>query len=288
MALSDEIPVITAEYNFGLSRMFSQENDIKVFIEDSLLANLYVLVVNKLFPNIKLEKVFPLFNKTKVIEYALNNQNHSDEIYIVDNDFDEFLNKKLDLPNLFYLDRYSVENFFLDKFSIVEFIKSENIQLDTEKILDDLNYTESIEKILDLCTDIVYAHFIVIKYGLPIESTGSSILKYIETNGDLRKKEPIFSDYKSEIEFHLKTIDGRFTYNSKLNEAKTELPLQVYNQKERNISGKYLLTLLQYHCFQIFRTRKVRHPQFMYRIAKESDLNSFENVKIQIQTYLDS
>ena len=138
---ANHIPIKTDGYLFAQDIFYTQFNDIKFFIEDTESENLYLIILSKLFPKIKLENIFSLGGKINVIDHANENKNIKNHIYLVDKDFDDLLNKMISLPALFYLERYEIENYFIESEAIIKFIISmkPRIKLEKKSVIKDLD-----------------------------------------------------------------------------------------------------------------------------------------------------
>ena len=87
---------------------------------------LYYIIVKKLFPEIEFNRIFTLNGKVSVIEKAEKSKKKRNRVFIIDKDFDDLLGiMRTDLPNLFYLTRYSIENFYFEDNSILMLIISQ-------------------------------------------------------------------------------------------------------------------------------------------------------------------
>ena len=106
----ESFPSFSVGYRDAQSVFYEQFNDVDFFVEDEEQENFYYSILNKLFPGVQIEKITPLRGKPHVIQHAKNNHAKRKSVYIVDKDFDDLLGKIYKQPNLFYLDKYSIEN----------------------------------------------------------------------------------------------------------------------------------------------------------------------------------
>jgi hypothetical protein len=111
------------QYKGQSYKLFDDYNDIHLFVEDAGFENLYISLFNK--HGVRLENVFSKNGKESIVRAAKACKD-TKCVYLVDRDWDDFLNKLLPLKNLVYLDRYSIENYLVDYDSLVGIIVSEN------------------------------------------------------------------------------------------------------------------------------------------------------------------
>src|SRR4051812_24509150 len=110
ISATDSLPIKTEAFLRGMDVLYFGFNDIEFYVEDEDQENLYLAIFKRLFPGVKLEKIFPLGGKKNVRDEARLHVGNKKKVFVVDKDFDDLLGRKLSLPNLFYLDRYSIEN----------------------------------------------------------------------------------------------------------------------------------------------------------------------------------
>src|SRR6476620_3681297 len=121
----ESIPRKTESYLFAESVFFEQFNKVEFFFEDEKREELYYVILRKLFPDVQFQKIFCLNGKDSVIEKAETSKNKKKRIFIIDKDFDDLLGiVRHDLPNLFYLQKYSIENYYFEEEAIRMFIIS--------------------------------------------------------------------------------------------------------------------------------------------------------------------
>ena len=93
---------------------YTDFNDVSIFVEDQDKENLYFCLLRSSIPNLRIEKIFPLGGKGPCLEHLRANPDPSLCAYIVDKDWDDLLGVIVPHPNLIYLDRHSIESYFLD------------------------------------------------------------------------------------------------------------------------------------------------------------------------------
>jgi hypothetical protein len=281
---ADSIPMRSQKGLQGQDILWTQFNDISFFIEDNLQENLYFQILKKLFPNIKLSKIFPLGGKEFVIEKAKKYINNKKKIFIVDNDFDEILKAKETLPNIFYLQRYCIENYLFEQNAIYELVREENPKIKSSELkskFDISNFTNECSTILSELS----AHFFLImkfKLGLKflkIEPYRDCDLKSVPKEIKRSCVEPFYL----EVETALKLKNSRLKYSRQLT-----LAMKHFNESKLliNTPGKYLVNLLRIYLKNSFNFTQCSTDTFIYRLFKNCKLNSLTYLKEAIDLYI--
>lgn len=284
ISVLDSIPKRSLRAKGNLDLIWAQFNELNFFIEDEYKENFYLNLFKKLYPAIKLEKVFGLGGKKYVKQSARDKINSKKDIHIVDLDFDHLLNKIEVLPNLFYLERYSIENYLIERGAIIEFIKEEKTTLKDSEIDMKFNLEASLNDIYDVIWRLSACFFIIHKFSL-----GTEYFK-IEVNRDFNLsdrpytiKNQFISNYYEEVEAALKLKKPRMSFERQLKLA------QRYFKKSDilvNIPGKYLMNLIKYIVVRNFELRSLHTDNFNYRVGKNCDLLSLSFLKSNIDKFL--
>lgn len=279
------LPTLTDSFLKGQDLLYKQFNDIEFYIEDSEQENLYFQILKKIFPDIKFEKIFPLNGKKNVKDDCLLNSGNKRKIYIVDKDFDHILNKIDELPNLFYLNGYSIENLLICKFAIYELIKERFPKLKKNNIDDLYSHSNLVKKIS--CLKELATIFVVIQefeLGEPYYNINTT--RDFNINKDFSYRGSFISDYKNRIELTLKNIDKRYTLNAKTkihNKHFSNFKLQI-----KNIPGKHLICLIN----DLLKSKNLIHQysidSLTYKLAKEADVSNFDDLQNRILQYIDN
>ncbi|MCW8308199.1 DUF4435 domain-containing protein [Acidiphilium sp. PA] len=124
-------------------------NEFYFYVEDADQENLYFVILKAIFPELIFEKIFPLGGKPSVLAHAKECGANSlqKRVYILDKDFDDLLNKKEDIKGLFYLDRFCIENFFLQEEAMVEIVVESDPKIGREEVRRNLRLEKTISEI---------------------------------------------------------------------------------------------------------------------------------------------
>lgn len=127
-----------------VSTFLTYRNDVDIYTEDELKDKEFykVLFMRLLDREIKINDITPLGSRDTVIERCKNEpENGRKKIFIIDGDV-TFIHGK-DVPtlkNLFVLDAYCIENYVIDKDSVVNFIYLNCAKKAKEEIIEDVQF----------------------------------------------------------------------------------------------------------------------------------------------------
>ncbi|SDK58981.1 Protein of unknown function [Pedobacter sp. ok626] len=280
----DSIPTRSVRAKGNLDLIWTQFNDLNFFIEDEYKENFYLNLFRKLYPTIRLEKVFGLGGKKYVKQSARDKVNSKKDIHIVDLDFDHLLNSIEVLPNLFYLERYSIENYLIEHDAIAEFIKEEKTTIKDSEINLKFNLESSLRDLHDVVQKLSACCFIIHKFSLGIEYFK------IEINRDFNLtatpygvKNRFITDYYEEVKAGLKLKRPRMSF-----ERQVSLAQRHFKKTNTlvNVPGKYLMNLIKFIVVRNFELRSLHSDNFNYRVGKNCSLKSLSFLKSKIDEFL--
>jgi hypothetical protein len=284
ITIEESFPNITDSYLFGQDIFWEQFNEVNFYVEDTELQELYHQILKKLFPTMKIERIFPLNGKKTVIDEAIENIGHKKKVYIVDKDFDDLHNRIEHIDNLFYLDRYCIENYFFEEISILEFVISENPKLKRKQILEVYNFNDYVNDILEKLLYINSLFYIVQKCSLPFENTSLHIACFLQKNQIDLCQEKI-GGYKTKLLEYIENNSLEIDLENAINEN-----IDVWKEQnivQNNICGKQILYLLLLDLKRDFGIKKLPdHYSACYRLAKECKFDTLLFLKENILNFL--
>jgi hypothetical protein len=124
-AAASDLPARSPNGMAALDIFYSDFNDVSFYVEDEGQENLYEEILKKLFSRLRVAPIFPLGGKAAVLQHATSTSNDGIRCfraYLVDRDFDHLLGKRLEHPNVFYLDRFCIESHLLEASAVVEVV----------------------------------------------------------------------------------------------------------------------------------------------------------------------
>ncbi|MBK7680427.1 MAG: DUF4435 domain-containing protein [Chitinophagaceae bacterium] len=194
-----------------------------------------------MFSKVKLNKIFPLRGKTNVIEKSIKHIGDKKKVFLVDKDFDDLLGKVKSQSNLFYLEKYSIENYLVVEESLKKYIIEEKPKTRLNTIKNDLKFKDCIQTATDLFYELTMLHLLVQAKGLPLKNTSTPPEKYIQFGAVCSIKAAEILQYKTEIQTELNKVDKRLKVDSQLNKIKDKFKLYCGKDCFKHIPGKYLI-----------------------------------------------
>lgn len=286
ITFEESMPTKSKAYNTGLDIFYVQFNDIFFYIEDENQENFFFCVLKKLFPDILLEKIFPLGGKKNVIEESKSYIGDKTKIYIVDKDFDDILNKIEHGPNLFYLDRYSIENYLIEKDSFIEYIIGERPRINKQNIEPILNLENVMINIGTTLSDLIILYIIIQDHCLGIKNVDQNHERFVNYNGSFTIKTDQYLQFKSEVKVSLENKDKRLRIDRQIKNYKNIVSANSYDSIVHHIPGKYLMKMIKHFIEHQLHLNSRDIDSFNYRVAEKCKFNSLGHLKEEIITYI--
>jgi len=283
----ENIPAFSAEYRYAESVFFVQFNDFDFYVEDEGQQNMYFRILSKLFPDVRLETIFPLCGKQNLIAHAKSNTSGRKSVYILDKDFDDLLGKLENLCNLFYLDRYSIENFLLEEVAVVNFVLAERPKLRRNWVLSELAFSTLFDEIV-LSLRLLFALFFVVqKYSVAVKSTGYRPDEFSEPKkGEVNSAR--IDEYHRLVLKRSKQQHLDLNLAEEFDNCRTFFELQKRASFEAaNVSGEFILYFLSLRLAKLFGFSAAPDVKSLsYRLAEYCTFVSLNRLKQSVQTYL--
>lgn len=285
ISIEESIPSKNNNYRLAEDIFYFQFNDVFFYIEDEEQENFFFNILKKIFPDINIDKIFPLNGKENVIKEALNNIDSKNKVYIVDKDFDDILNKKTIHPNLFYLDRYSIENFLIEENAIIEYIISEKPKLKRAFINQSFDLNNFLTDVKDCLQDLVLL-FLVIQDKCPqLQNVNHGHQKFLSfSNGTFIKREDVINDYIDQIQQELNIKDKRIKVSAQTKKMRKKCFFN--NDILVDTPGKYLIKMIKQIIESKFSLASRNIESFSYRLATYCSFDSLYNFQSEINDYL--
>tara|TARA_R110000868_G_C10925996_1_gene766035 strand:+ start:1591 stop:2460 length:870 start_codon:yes stop_codon:yes gene_type:complete len=287
ITLEESIPSKNTNYRLAEDIFFVQFNEVSFYIEDEDQENFFFCIFKKLFPDIKIEKIFPLNGKDNVLIESTNNIGNKKKVFIVDKDFDDILNKIKTNENLFYLDRYSIENHLIEKEALIEYIIGEKPKLKREVIKQQFNLDISIQNINDKLNELIHLHLVVQNKCPRLKNISLNHERFFDfNNGAFNLKQNQLDSYKLDIQNELKSIDRRLTLNSQFKKMKRIININSNQLCIIHVPGKYLVKMIKQLIESLFGLISRNVESFCYRIAENCSFTSLNGLKLEVGNYI--
>lgn len=267
---------------------FETYNDVNFYVEDEDQENLYHLVLSRLFPEIRITQIFPLKGKSNVLMHAKDPANllrASQAIYIVDKDFDDLLGIAINNQNnIFYLQKYCIENFFLEENAFIEVAVEAQPRIKRETIQSKVKIPAFMHTTIQSLNLLFRLFFVVQALDLGLRNCRCAPEKFSKKGTphiidphavekyriEVQDKALQLGKFKTEKEF-AKFLDTVFPKNA---------------EPDSNISGKYLLALASHHVKKHLNWGTVSLDSLTYRLARHSSLLGLEPLRNGVNAYL--
>ena len=259
------------------------------YVEDEDQENLYLEILGKLFPRLLITQIFALGGKENVLKHAgdpVNAPNAPKSVYIVDKDFDDLLGHVVkDRANIFYLDRYSIENYLMEEEALFQIALESSPRSKRDQLRRDLAfktfYGKAVSSLKKLC-----AYFFAVQrfaLGLPNcaqkmeafstdgrvwEINSAAVNRYIKLVCDATVHAKIFPDAESLSTFLDAAIPRRGPHDA-------------------NVCGKFLLAMSYHYLRHKVSIGNVSQDSLRYRLARNNSGRKLRPLKLAIRAYLE-
>jgi hypothetical protein len=286
ITIEESMPTKSKTYLAGLDIFYSQFNDVFFYIEDENQENFFFCILKKLFKDIRLEKIFPLGGKENVIEESLKNIGNKSKVFIVDKDFDDILNNYKNQTNLFYLDRYSIENYLIEISSFIDYIVGERPRTKRINLPTNFNLDTVISNIGVTIGDLIILYILVQKYSLGLSNVDQNYERFVTYNGIFNLNGTQYSNYETNVSNKLQAKDGRLSIKRQMESIKRTIHFGTSDFYIKHIPGKYLLKMIKYHIEHQHHIPSRDCDSFNYRIAEKCTFDSLDSLKTRISEYI--
>lgn len=284
--MEEGFPELTDSFLAGQDILYKQFNDVEFYVEDFEQEHLYYNILKNLFPDVQFEKIFPLNGKKNVIDASKLTIDSKTKIYIVDLDFDKILEIKESYSNLFYLEKYSIENHLISKKAIYELVREKNAKLKDSQIdllfdYDNLLLASKVhlEK-LSCCFLVNQIHSLGIKH-LCIEPSREFDL----TQSEPTYRNSLITNYFIQIDQQIKILNNTLNLDAEILKI-----THFFNSVQSalvNTPGKFLLNMIKNKLEKMKLIYQVTLESFTYKLSKDFDVSELEYLKIRISDYIE-
>jgi hypothetical protein len=266
------IPAYSAEAATALDLFFGEHVDLLLFFEDQDCEALYNVVAKKILPNRELRAIC-LSGKDSVLAHSkIKTDYRAKRLYILDLDFDDFLNKLVDRENLVYLRRYSIENYLIERDAIIEVVQEEHPKADRSKIEAQINLENFLASASEPLMKLVKAFVAVQKYDLAVPNAALPIESFCDVANGRYPCEAKVAKYLGQVAEALVSREISSDVDSASVLVDEACPATAVLERA---PGKMLLALIYRHLSNTAEIKSIRQPSLMYRLAKNC---SFEEL----------
>ena len=266
---------------------FEQFNDVNIYVEDEDQQNLYLVIFRRLFPRLQINQIFPLSGKPNVLAHALDPVNagrRSRSVYILDKDFDDLLGHMVNQENVFYLNRYCIENYLLGEDAVLELVLECEPRKSKDDLHAELNYGSFHSQTLTSLDPLFRLFFTVQRFNLGLKNTDLKSEQFSSPGKPWHIDPSSIRAYRTNVRTRVKAV-GMLTKNKEF----TRFLAHVFPRKgprDANISGKFLLAMLYHYLRTKVRLGNCRLDSLCFRLAKNSSLTELRFLRLRIRRFL--
>jgi hypothetical protein len=273
----------------ALDVFYEEFNDIHFYVEDEDQENLYEVIFGKLFPNISFARIFPLGGKEKVLAHAAAANGCSSNVcsvYLVDKDFDDFLEKKVNIDNVYYLDWFCIENYLIEEKSIIELVIESHPKSDRNEIRTELKISEFLVNAYENSRDLFAMYFFVQKYSIGVKNTSSAPESYCKVKApwDVCNTKLIAYRALVDAEATKSGIDPLAQELSSDHRISNVLVAGAPNA----VSGKHVAARLFHYIKSKYPLGSITFDSFVYRLAKNCSLDTLQYLSDSVQNKMNT
>lgn len=179
---SDVIPRRSTVGAAAEDMFYASFNDVSFYVEDRDQENLYLNFLRSGFPELSIEKIFPLDGKKNVLKHFDDPVNNGvgRRIYILDKDFDDLLGRIRNEENIIYLDKFCLENYVVNLNGIAELVREDVPKLKITDVIEQLTAENLPERLYVDMRKLSFAFYLVQKYNADIVNVGGGVFRYAE------------------------------------------------------------------------------------------------------------
>lgn len=285
----ESIPSFSDEYRSARSVFFHQFNDVDFYVEDEEQENFYLCILKKIFPQICLENIFPLGGKQKLIKHAATPQPKRKSVYLLDKDFDDLLGRLCKQANVFYLEKYCIENFLLEEKAFVKFIIDERPRLKAAAVARDLKFQSTWDEIVKQLSMLFALFFIVQKHDImALRNTSYPPDCFCSPADTCCVDEQRVSGYAKQVKKKAAHQGLSIDVIDELKKCSASFELdRKKGLHGTNVSGEFILRLFANRIAKSFALDHLPTLQSVaYRLAQECDFASLVGLQRKVHSYL--
>lgn len=266
------------------SIFFEDYNDIDVYTEDTTngYKKLYSKLLSRYFDGgYKIENIFPLGGRDTVIEACRNDENKRSRprVYIIDGDLHLLRNSNPNIPGLFILHEYCIENTLVCENASVDFLVDEEPTKEYHEIKSELDFQKWLNHNEMLLVDLFICYAISMEMTPELPTVSLKVNDYLNGDTGFVDESKVYAKIASRRSEVISRV-GQVGYEERWGEIKEFI--KENDKKHAFISGKdYLLPLLQMRMRKVIKY-SASAISFRHRLSKTCRLEIFDGLKEKI------
>jgi len=271
----------------ALDIFYSDFNDVNFYVEDEEQENLYEVIFRKLFSHLRVARIFPLGGKAAVLQHAASNSNDSIKnfrAYVVDRDFDHLLGTQFNHPQVFYLDRFCVENHLLEVPAAVEIVVENHPKKKRTEVEATLSLDSQISSLYRSLRPLFRMFFCAQSLDLGIRNCSYPPEAFCKPRRLWELDEAAIVRYEEELKAAAR---AKLLAPPLLDLASDFRLLRVRRASNYAlVSGKFAAAMVFHYIKSRYSLGSMTFESFVYRLAKNSELPSMRPFAARVKTAL--
>lgn len=266
---------------------YAQFNDVNFYIEDETQENLYLELLKRMFPRMRLVQVFALRGKANAIAHARDRASQMrarNAVYILDKDFDDLLGVAVTQSNIFYLDRYCIENYVLTESAMLQVAVDSAPHIARSTIKRKLAFAEFHSRLIASLKPLCRLFFVVQKFNLGLRNCDCRSEQFALAAKLWEVDPALKSAYEATV--LKKCLEAHSFPNKQAFGDFLKCSLPRTGPRDANIPGKLLLGFSYHYLRALVPLAGVRLEALTYRLSRNSSLRSFRAIRTRIKSYL--
>lgn len=282
-----DLPVRSADGLAALDVFYSGFNDVNFYVEDAGQENLYEVILCKIFPEYRIFRIFPLGGKRAVLSHANDQVNvisPGAKVYLLDKDFDDILLKMEVHNNVYYLDRYCIENFLMEPEAICEIVIEHNPKLARADVARELNVETVLPGLFKDLRGLFTWFFCAQLFELGLRNCSAKPEEFCCP----KKLWQIDVVKIQAYELQLFALMQGKNIAPPLVDPSVDARLSVFREASDHsiVSGKFALAMMFHYAKTKYSFGSITFDSFVYRLAKNSNFDSLQGLAEQIRSYM--
>lgn len=252
-----------------------------VYFEDKDSEPLYETIIEKLGFSLSEIRVICLQGKKSLLaqrEASARLSGKDNTFYVLDKDFDDLLNCKVLHHNVHYLDRYSIENYFLENNALQE-VASEEKPKSKSVIVERLNLNNYVSEQLSKLIKLAGLYVLAQEFSLSIANASEAIQIRALDSQPWTLCEHKIEAYSEEIAALL-IMNGVVTTEEELSELLFSRLALIDGVAD--VPGKQLIDLVRFYIFHKIDIRHISRESFCFRLAKKCNFDSLNPLRLAL------
>ncbi|SDR45864.1 Protein of unknown function [Burkholderia orbicola] len=278
----NDVPAYSEDALAAIDVFLFEFNDCLFYVEDVGQENLYLSILGKIMPDVKIDNIFPLGGKENVLTHCRENPaSRRPAFYILDMDYDDLLGEVVEDERIIYLKRYSIENYFIEFDAILNLIISEYPKRHINDVRENLRFDDFYRKTLNDIRSLVRAFILTQLHKVGAKGCGLAIERFVGCSRYIIDANKV-ALYEAGLFLTLKT-SGVYSDIDEMRRAGDRHISFDLEDVGRRACGKHLLALLAHWLSDVWGVKNITSDSFCYRLASacgfESLLFISEHVK---------